>query len=429
MMNNIIKYSLNELQKAGAEKAVCSYTTSEMHELNVASGEISLFRTNFDTSLHFVGIVNDKKGIISINKADEESIKDAAIQVMDMANSSNPDTANDISEKQPHKSFSYGPSKPDLDKMYFRLTEFLDYVKMNYPKTIIEEINFSFNKHLSYYANSNDVYFESTAGYYEFVVMFTTKDGDKTSSFNYAAHISIDLDKPFSECSSVDRLIQQSSEQLVMHSFAGKFEGDVIFTPECLNTIVGNALSYIRDYNMIKGSSVYKNKLNKQIASEKLTIHSNPLSEDLASRYSITNDGYEAQNMTIIENGELKSYLLSLYGAKKTGLHRAMNSGGCYMIDAGNTSFEEMIKSTKRGILLCRFSGGNPSDNGDFSGVAKNSYFIEDGEIQYPINETMITGNLVEMLMNIKQISKERVNPGYQIYPWIKFGGVTISGK
>jgi PmbA protein len=88
-----------------------------------------------------------------------------------------------------------------------------------------------------------------------------------------------------------------------------------------------------------------------------------------------------------------------------------------------------MIKSTKQGLLLCRFSGGSPSDNGDFSGVAKNSYYIEDGEIKFPISETMVTGNLVEMMMNIKEISKERVNPGYHLYPWIKFDGLTVSGK
>jgi len=91
-----------------------------------------------------------------------------------------------------------------------------------------------------------------------------------------------------------------------------------------------------------------------------------------------------------------------------------------------------MIKSSnlpKKGILLCRFSGGRPSDNGDFSGVAKNSYYIENGEIRYPISETMVNGNIVEMMNNIKQISSERVNSGYHIYPWIKFDGLTVSGK
>ena len=93
----------------------------------------------------------------------------------------------------------------------------------------------------------------------------------------------------------------------------------------------------------------------------------------------------------------------------------------------GDESLNDMIKSTDKGIVLCRFSGGNPSDNGDFSGVAKNSYYIENGKIKYPISETMISGNICEMFNNIISISKETIDFGNSIYPWIKFDGVTIS--
>ena len=86
-----------------------------------------------------------------------------------------------------------------------------------------------------------------------------------------------------------------------------------------------------------------------------------------------------------------------------------------------------MISSIDRGILLSRFSGGSPSDNGDFSGVAKNSYYIEKGKIKYPISETMISGNICQMLHNIKDVSKETINFGSSIYPWIQFSGITIS--
>jgi len=88
-----------------------------------------------------------------------------------------------------------------------------------------------------------------------------------------------------------------------------------------------------------------------------------------------------------------------------------------------------MISSIDKGLLLCRFSGGNPSDNGDFSGVAKNSYLIENGKISKPVNETMIAGNLGEMIKNIANISKEKIDYGSEIYPWIQVKGITISGK
>ena len=84
------------------------------------------------------------------------------------------------------------------------------------------------------------------------------------------------------------------------------------------------------------------------------------------------------------------------------------------MVAPGEESLNTMIKGVKRGILLTRFSGGRPNRNGDFSGVAKNSFYLEDGEIKHPLTETMIAGNLAALFRNITAVSQERVN----FWPW-----------
>ena len=76
-----------------------------------------------------------------------------------------------------------------------------------------------------------------------------------------------------------------------------------------------------------------------------------------------------------------------------------------------------------------RFSGGQPASSGEFSGVAKNSFYIENGKIAYALTETMISGNAAEMLMNIKEISKDTLVDGEVSVPYVAFEGVTISGK
>ena len=60
----IINYAQKSLLKAGAQKTTCILTKKEKNELNVASGEISLFRTTFDTNLSLTAIIDDKKGSI-----------------------------------------------------------------------------------------------------------------------------------------------------------------------------------------------------------------------------------------------------------------------------------------------------------------------------------------------------------------------------
>ena len=88
-----------------------------------------------------------------------------------------------------------------------------------------------------------------------------------------------------------------------------------------------------------------------------------------------------------------------------------------------------MIASIDKGLLITRFSGGMPSECGDFSGVAKNSYYIENGRIVHPVKEVMISINLRDIFMNIRDLSSERVNMGSSLIPWIQFADISIHGK
>ena len=130
-----------------------------------------------------------------------------------------------------------------------------------------------------------------------------------------------------------------------------------------------------------------------------------------------------------IKDGKLQSFLLSQYVANKTGNKRAPNTSFSLIIEGGETPLEEMIKKVKKGIIVGRFSGGSPGANGEFSGVAKNGFMIEDGKITSALSETMISGNLADMLNNLVDISKETLEDGNMVVPYMAFDGITVSGK
>ena len=425
----IAQYGLDALLEADADKAECSLTLSDRHELNVELGEFTLMRTTFDTQIGVTAIKNGRKGSTSINKSDNDSLDRAAADALDIAAASTPDDANDIAEAQPPAVFTSGSDAPDMDKMHFRMKEMLQSVEARYPKLVLRQAYLDFTHTRNYFLNSNGVDFVTSEGVYTFMTVFSSKDEEKVSSFNYTAFSLKNLEKALLGCGSLDILLQQSTEQINTRPLEGKFVGNIIITPDCLSDML-YFLSYsLGDGPMISGTGIYKDKLNKQIASPMLSIHSRPVSDEICNGYFVTPDGYAAQNSTIVQDGVLKSFLLSLYGSRKTGLDRAVNSGGAFVVDQGDTPFDEMVKSVKKGILLARFSGGSPSDNGDLSGVAKNSYLIEDGEIKYPISESMISGNVADMLMNVTAVSNERIDYGFSILPWVAVSGVTISGK
>ena len=89
----------------------------------------------------------------------------------------------------------------------------------------------------------------------------------------------------------------------------------------------------------------------------------------------------------------------------------------------------DMIRSIRSGLIVGGFSGGKPGTNGEFSGVAKNSYYVEDGEIQGAVSEIMINGNLADVLQNIRAISCETLSDGGIVVPYVLVDGIVISGK
>ena len=413
--------------KAGADKAQCIYSSGEKKELNVDAGEFSLFRTNANHGFSIMAIKDQKKGSFSINKIGKDDIDVAISTVLNMAESSMPDDAYDISEYQEADSFSKGDKEPALNIMYDRMEEFMEYSANTFPITIIEQAILDFSSGTNYYRNSNGVSFDETEGSYSFSVMFTSKEGKDISSFNSAGFSSLDIDLPLHKGGSINRLLEESAAHVRTRTVPNKFTGDIIVTPDCIMSFIGFILGNLSDFRLIAGTSLFRELMNQQIVHESLSIHSKPLSDNLSGGYFITSDGYKAEDLTIIENGILQTFLLSLYGSNKTGLQRVSNSGGSLIIDPGKTPLKDMIQSVNKGVLLSRFSGGSPSDNGDFSGVAKNSFYIENGKVQYPISETMVSGNIVDMFQKVKHLSKEEVNFGDEIFPWIQFEGITVS--
>ncbi len=425
----ILDKCIAEFKTRGMDKSKVMLNDSEVRELYFNNGEISMFRTTFNTSLQLTAIKDNKKGASSINKTDPASIDKAITDTVSLAESSNPEEANEISEFQPAEEFESGVMEADNDKMYDRMKEFLDYVRTAFPKTQLREGGVSYHKNNMILKNSNGVDFASTTGYYQFHAMFSSKEGEKTSSFNYTYKLMKGLDEPFINAVNLKTLLEHSADEINARAFDQKFVGDIIITPECMESMIGPVLSHLGDYPHITGSSLFKGKLGQKIASDKLTIRSTPVSDDFPIKTFISGDGYKNEDVTVIENGVLKSNLLTLFGSRKTKQERSKTDGSNLSIDGGDISLNDLIKNTKKGILLSRFSGGHPNDNGDFSGIAKNSYYIEDGEVKYPVKEIMVTGNLIGMINNIEDISKEITDFGYYKFPWMKVSGITISGK
>lgn len=427
-LKEIASYALKALKDAGADDAQCVVARGRTRELTVDGGEISLIRTLLENQVSFKAIKDGKKGTITINQFGKEQINQAAHDCIEAANAGVVDDAVCIAQLTENKDFVTGAQKEDADGLFDRVKEYLQQVKTDYPKIILEQVIAEYSESDSILINSNGVCQRVKHGGYYFNSMFSAHEGENATSFNYCDTQFNDLSRPLLNIGMQRELLLRSQMELEAKRLPEKFTGKILVAPICLLDLIGMALgNFISDTSLIDGTSPWKNRLGSKVADEKLTISMSPLDERMAGGERITNDGYISENYDIIKNGVLVDFGLSEYAAKKTGNKRGPNSSGCMVIAPGKTALADLIRSIDKGLLVYRFSGGQPAINGDFSGVAKNSFYIENGEIKHAVTETMISGNLSSMINQVVALSSETVEDGASSLPYALFDGITVS--
>ncbi len=429
-LKEIAQYTLSRLKEYGADDAQCKVKFGITDEINIDAGEFSLMRSTFDSAVTMKVVKDMKKGVIAINKIDRISIDEAAKECVAAAEVSAEDNCVSIAEKEENEDFFCGSLECDRDKLFDRINEYMDDIKNDYPKVFIEQLIADYAESISVFANTNGVEFSNKTSYYSMGSMYSAHDGDKTTSFNSTGIDFISLDKKIIDMGSQRMMYELCEKELEAVPFEGKFTGTAVIAPSCLSDIIATAIdNFTGDETIIDNTSPWRNKLGEKVASECLNVSLIPVDDRIIGGERYTAEGYKSSNCDIIKNGILKNFTLSEYAARKSGEKRCSTLSGCMEVKAGTTPYIEMISKIEKGILVCRLSGGQPASNGDFSGVAKNSFLIENGKITKPVLETMISGNLAEMLNNIIDISAETTMDGSTVFPWIAFDGVTVSGK
>lgn len=418
------------MKDAGVGKYALSLTESEKRELNTEHVNFSLYRTIFDRSAAVTAYVDGRKGSASGNDLTDEGLKKLVEDAKAGALSSEPDEANDIAPAQEPEVFRHGPLEPDMEGFYDRLSEVIDTVSRDYPLIRLGQIIGSHDKTHRLYLNSNGTCFEKYDGRYETVLEFAGNDGNRTTGIAFASVTTDSLDRPILEYGSLRRQLEETEKSLSTVPVGDKFEGTVIFTPDALGQFTWTLLeNYVSGGVIMDGTSRWLGRLGEQVVSDKITLKMVTQDDRLAVTSSYTGDGYRAEDVTILDKGTLRSFLLDLYAAKKTGLAVTKNDGYRLIMEPGDTALADMIRGVSRGLIVGGFSGGQPGVNGEFSGVAKNSFYVENGEVRGAVMETMISGNLTDVFNKVTAVSRELVTDGTMAFPWMAAEGVTVSGN
>ena len=213
----------------------------------------------------------------------------------------------------------------------------------------------------------------------------------------------------------------------------------IVFDSEMAGGFLGNLCSAVNGYGIYKGASYLIGRLGEQIASPHVTIVDDGRMPGGLGSKPFDGEGLPTRKTVVVERGILKSYLLDTYAARKLKLSSTGNasrsvgeasSAGAtnFYLAPGSASPEQIIGTVKRGLYVTELIGfGINLVTGDYSRGAVG-FWIENGELTYPVEEITIAGNLKDMWLGVEMIGNDLVFRGRVASPTLKISEMTVAG-
>ncbi len=214
----------------------------------------------------------------------------------------------------------------------------------------------------------------------------------------------------------------------------------IVFDPNVSRALLDHIFEAINGDSVYRHASFLAGKLGEKIAGSNINVIDDGTIPGGFGSSPFDGEGIPTRRTVVIENGELKSYLLNTYTGKKLGMQTTGNASrglagtpgigaGNFFLQPGPRAPKEIIADIKDGFYLTEFLGfGVNLVTGDFSRGASGMW-IKDGEQAFPVEEITVAGNLKDMLNNIAEIGNDLVFRGSVACPTLRIDGMTVAGE
>lgn len=186
-------------------------------------------------------------------------------------------------------------------------------------------------------------------------------------------------------------------------------EVPVLFSAELAGGLFGSFLGAVSGGNLYRKSSFLEGAIGQRLFPEWMTIDERPHLIGAMGSSAFDGDGLATYAKPFVENGDLVSYILSTYSGRKLGLPSTANAGGVHnlFVSHGTEDQAALIRRMGRGLLVTELMGsGLNMVTGDYSRGAAG-FWVENGEIQFPVQEVTIAGNMRDMFKQIVAVGSD----------------------
>ncbi|MFZ4592047.1 MAG: TldD/PmbA family protein [Ignavibacteria bacterium] len=436
-LNNTAEWAVEYALKSGASEATANVSEEKSLEIILVDDGIEKLQESNQKSLSIDLYCNNRYSSHSTNDMREESMKKFIEEAVKMTNYLAKDEARSLPEKRYYPDKELLSRDMELNDSSFNTVEFKN--KIELLQNVYSGIKGKSDKIInvtSYYSDSQS----------KGILVHSNGFSGETDSTGYSVYASVAVNDPnggkpsSGEGCSVRHLkdmmepvdiAKKALEKTLGRIGQKKIESGVykmLVENRAGGNPMGTILRAIGGRTLQQKNSYLEGMLGKKIASEKLTVTDNPfVKKGLGSRH-FDSEGLAAQQREIITNGILNAYYINDYYGKKMRMTPFTGSSSNLIYSCGNKTMEEIVKTIDKGILVTEFLGGNfNTTTGDFSnGIA--GFYIENGEIKFPVNEMNISGNAKDLWAKLIEVGNDPYVYSSNQTPSFLFNEIDFSG-
>lgn len=211
---------------------------------------------------------------------------------------------------------------------------------------------------------------------------------------------------------SAELVGKKAAERAIMRLGARSLstrKSPVLYSAEVASGLISSFLNAISGGSLYRKSSFLLDSLNTRVFPEFIQLYEQPHLLGALGSACYDSEGVTTKDNKIITDGVLNTYLLSSYSARKLGMQSTGHAGGVHnlCINTGEQDFKQLLQTMHTGLIVTELMGqGVNPVTGDYSRGA-SGFWVEQGEIQYPVQEITIAGNLKDMYQHILAVGND----------------------
>ena len=412
-LRDAVSFAIETAQKAGATAEVGVTKVSGL-SVSTRLQEIENVEFTNDGALGISVYLGQQKGNASTSDLSEEAIKNTVEAALAIAKYTSPDDCTGLADKElmafeaPDLELYHGASV-DVEQAT-KLALEAEKSALEYDAKIVNSNGASFNSHtgVRVYGNTHGMLQSYLSSRYSLSCSVIGGELDQLEN-DYEYTVS----REFDALSSADWVGQNCAKKVIARLNPQKLstrEVPVIFLNDVATGLISHLTGAISGGSLYRKSSFLLDHLGKQVLPDWFQISERPhLLRRLAST-PFDSEGVRTQNLEIIQDGVLQTYLLTSYSGRKMGMQSTGHAGGIHnwLVKPNLTGgLTALLSQMGTGLLVTDVMGqGVNIVTGDYSRGAAG-FWVENGEIQYPVAEITIAGQLQDMLKNIVAVADD----------------------